>query len=93
LLKNPDSLDDSNKLVEGLKTLGKIDSIRKMHLGIPASTEKREVVDNSWQVSEIMFFDDEAGQKIYQDHPIHQAFVKNYSHLWDKVVVFDVAEL
>jgi hypothetical protein len=92
-LKNPDSLEDRNKLVEGLKTLGKIDSIRKMHLGIPASTEKREVVDNSWQVSEIMFFDDEAGQKIYQDHPIHQAFVKNYSHLWDKVVVFDVAEL
>lgn len=92
-LKNPDSIEDRDKLVEGLRTLRKIESIRKLHIGVPASTEKREVVDNSWQVSEIMFFDDEAGQKIYQDHPIHQAFVKNYSHLWSKVIVYDAAEL
>ena len=92
-LKNPDSIADRDKLVEGVKTLGKIESIRKLHIGIPASTEKRDVVDNSWQVSEIMFFDDEAGQKIYQDHPIHQAFVKNYSHLWAKVIVYDAVEV
>lgn len=92
-LKNPDSIEDRDKLVEGLRTLGKIESIRKLHIGVPASTEKREVVDNSWQVSEIMFFDNEAGQKIYQDHPLHQAFVKNYSHLWAKVIVYDAAEL
>ena len=36
-----------------------------------------------------MLFDDEAGQKTYQDHPIHQAFVKNNSHLWAKVLVYD----
>jgi hypothetical protein len=54
-----------------------------------ASTEKREVVDTSWQVSELMFFEDTAGQKVYQDHAIHAAFVKNYSHLWQKVVVYD----
>ena len=92
-LKNPDSIADREKLVEGVRTLGKIESIRKLHIGIPASTEKREVVDNSWQVSEIMFFDDEAGQKIYQDHPLHQEFVKNYSHLWAKVIVYDAAEV
>ena len=92
-LKNPDSIAVRDKLVEGVRTLGKIESIRKLHIGIPASTEKRDVVDNSWQVSEIMFFDDEAGQKIYQDHPIHQAFVKNYSHLWAKVIVYDAVEV
>ena len=92
-LKNPDSIADRDKLVEGVKTLGKIESIQKLHVGIPASTEKRDVVDNSWHVSEIMFFDDEAGQKIYQDHPLHQAFVKNYSHLWAKVIVYDAAEV
>ena len=92
-LKNPDSIEDRDKLVEGVKTLAKIESIRKLHVGVLASTEKREVVDTSWQVSELMFFDDTAGQKVYQDHPIHQAFIKNYSHLWAKVLVYDAAEV
>ncbi|CAN5374297.1 Dabb family protein [soil metagenome] len=92
-LKNPDSIEDRDKLMEGVKTLSKIETIRKIHVGVLASTEKREVVDTSWQVSELMFFDDTAGQKTYQDHPIHQAFVKNYGHLWAKVVVYDVAEV
>lgn len=91
-LKNPDSVADRDKLVEGVKSLAKIETIRKLHVGVLASTEKREVVDTSWSVSELMFFDDEAGQKVYQDHPIHQEFIKNYSHLWSKVVVYDAAE-
>src|SRR6185369_4421890 len=92
-LKNPDSIADRDKLVEGVKTLAKIETIRKLHVGILASTEKRDVVDTSWQVSELMFFDDSAGQKVYQDHPIHQAFIKNYGHLWAKVLVYDAAEV
>jgi hypothetical protein len=91
-LKNPDSKADRDKLVEGVKTLSKIETIRKLHVGVLASTEKRDVVDTSWQVSELMFFDDTAGQKVYQDHPLHQAFIKNYSHLWAKVVVYDAME-
>jgi hypothetical protein len=92
-LKNPDSIADRDKLVEGVKTLEKIESIRQIHVGVLASTEKREVVDTSWQVSELMFFDDAAGQKIYQDHPIHQAFIKNYGHLWSKVIVYDAQDV
>ncbi|MEO7962085.1 MAG: Dabb family protein [Ginsengibacter sp.] len=92
-LKNPDSVTDQKELVKGVKTLSKIETIRKIHVGIPASTEKRDVVDSSWHVSELMFFDDEAGQKTYQDHPIHLDFIKNYGHLWAKVVVYDVAEM
>jgi hypothetical protein len=92
-LKNPASVADRDKLVEGLQTLAAIETIQQLQIGLPASTEKREVVDNSWQVSELMFFTDTAAQKIYQDHPVHQAFVKNYSHLWQKVVVYDMATL
>ena len=91
-LKNPGSVTDRDKLVEGVKTLSKIETIRKLHVGTLASTEKRDVVDTSWDVSELMFFDDTAGQKVYQDHPIHQEFIKNYSHLWSKVVVYDAME-
>ena len=92
-LKNPGSVEDRDKLVQGVKTLAGIKTIRKIHVGVLASTEKRDVVDTSWHVSELMFFDDEAGQKTYQDHPIHQAFIKNYSHLWAKVIVYDAAEV
>lgn len=92
-LKNPESATDKQELIKGLKTLATIPSIRQIHIGVLASTEKREVVDTSWDVSELMFFDDEAGQKVYQDHPVHQAFVKNYGHLWKKVIVYDAVEI
>ena len=91
-LKNPDSKEDRDKLVAGLKSLGKIETIKELHVGVVASTEKRDVVDNSWGVSEVMFFADLAGQATYQSHPIHQEFIKNHSHLWEKVVVYDAVD-
>lgn len=92
-LKNPQLEADKQQLISGLKTLAAIPTIRQIHVGVLASTEKREVVDTSWDVSELMFFDDEAGQKVYQDHPIHQDFIKNCSHLWEKVVVYDALDV
>jgi hypothetical protein len=88
-LNNPNSEADKKQLIAGLKTLKGIPTINEIHIGTLASTEKRDVVDTSWDVSELMFFDDEAGQKVYQDHPIHLEFVKNNSHLWKKVIVYD----
>ena len=88
-LKNRDSKEDLAKLLAGLRTLEKIETIRKLHIGVPASTEKRDVVDTSYSASELMFFDDTAGQKVYQDHPIHQKFIKDCGHLWERVVVYD----
>ncbi len=88
-LKNPDSKEDLAKLLAGLQTLRKIETIRQINIGVPASTEKREVIDSSYHASELMFFDDLAGQKTYQDHPIHQKFIADCSHLWDKVIVYD----
>ena len=91
-LKNPSSTADRDKLVAGVKGLKKIETIKMMHVGVPASTEKRDVVDNSYHVSELMFFANTEDQKTYQDHPIHQQFIKDHSMLWDKVVVYDVME-
>ena len=88
-LKNPSSTEDLAALLAGLRTLAKIESVRGVHFGVPASTEKRDVVDNSYSASEILFFDDTAGQKVYQDHPVHKKFVEDCSHLWERVVVYD----
>ena len=89
-LKNPQSQADLNQLIAGLRTLEKIETVRAIHIGVPAKTESRPVIDGSYSVSELLFFDDLAGQKIYQDHPIHQQFVAGYSALWEKVLVYDV---
>jgi hypothetical protein len=91
-LKNPQSTDDRDKLVKGVKALGKIETVRMLHVGVPASTEKRDVVDNSYHVSELMFFDNVEDQQTYQDHPLHQKFIQEHSALWDKVVVYDTIQ-
>jgi Stress responsive A/B Barrel Domain len=88
-LKNPQSPEDLARLLAGLRTLAGIETVRGSHFGVPASTEKRDVVDSSFSASEILFFDDLAGQKFYQDHPIHKQFVAECSHLWERVVVYD----
>jgi len=92
-LKNPDSTEDRDKLVEGIKALARIETVLEIHVGILASTEERDVVDTSWQVSELMFFNDLEGQLTYQTHPLHLEFVKNYSHLWAQVKVYDAMEV
>ena len=91
-LKNTGSIEDRDQLVVGVKTLSKIETVRELRVGVVASTEKRDVVDNSWAVSELMFFSDLAGQATYQSHPIHLEFIKNYSHLWERVIVYDAID-
>lgn len=88
-LKDPTSTADRDRLVAGLRTLAAIPVIRALHIGVPADTEARDVVDGSYQVSELMFFDSVPDQKAYQDHPIHQKFVADCEPLWRKVTVYD----
>jgi len=92
-LKNPASTADRDKLIQGVKALGKIKEVRMLHVAVPAETEKRDVVDNSYSVSELLFFDSLQDQKVYQDHPLHQKFIQEHSMLWDKVVVYDSMEV
>lgn len=89
-LNNAGSQADRDALIAGLWTLRAIPVIRNLQVGVPAPTEQRDVVDASYDVSELMYFNNAADQKIYQDHPIHQAFVAKCQHLWSKVVVYDM---
>jgi hypothetical protein len=87
-LKTP-TPENLQALLKGLHTLKKIRSVQRIHIGVPAATEDREVVDSSYSASELLFFNDLAGQKAYQDDPIHLQFIKDCAHLWSKVVVYD----
>lgn len=91
-LRNPASAADRDALIAGLQTLRQIDVIRGLRIGVPAPTEQRDVVDASFDVSELMFFANAADQKLYQDHPVHRAFVARCEQLWRKVVVYDMVD-
>ncbi|WP_029936432.1 Dabb family protein [Sphingomonas sp. UNC305MFCol5.2] len=89
-LKNPGSAADRDALIAGLRKLAKVEVVRSLQIGVPASTEQRDVVDSSFHVSELMVFDNVVDQKTYQDHPVHKDFVAKCEHLWAKVIVYDM---
>ena len=87
-LKNPQSKEDKNKLIEGLKKLTAINTIKSFHIGQPAGTS-REVIDSSYAISWLLVFKNAADQDSYQSDPIHLKFVEECAHLWSKVIVYD----
>lgn len=88
-LKHPYSTEDRNKLLAGIRSLAAIETVRGMHIGLPASIEKDAVVDNTYSASALLFFDGIEDERTYQAHPLHQKFITEHEHLWSKVVVFD----
>ena len=87
-LKNAGNEDDKAKLIEGLRKLSKVKTIKKYYIGKPAAT-RREVIDSSYDVSWLLFFDNAADQDSYQTDPVHLKFVEDCSSLWTKVTVYD----
>ncbi|HEX6845716.1 MAG TPA: Dabb family protein [Chitinophagaceae bacterium] len=90
-LKNPGNKEDKAKLIEGLKKLSKVKTIKNFYIGQPAAT-RREVIDSSYDVSWLLFFDNAAHQDSYQTDPVHLKFVEDCSGLWQKVVVYDTVD-
>jgi Stress responsive A/B Barrel Domain len=90
-LHNPGNEEDKRALTEGLKKLSKITTIKSHYIGVPADT-RRDVIDSSYSVSWLLFFDNAADQDSYQTDPIHLDFVKTCKHLWSKVVVYDTVD-
>ena len=91
-LKNSDSNDDRNKLVEGLRKLSAVSSIKTSHIGQPADTN-RDVIDSSYSVSWLLTFKDKADQDSYQTDPIHLKFVEECKELWGRVIVYDTVDV
>ena len=91
-LKNQNNTDDLGKLIEGLKKLSVVKTIRQFHIGKPAGTS-REVIDGSYAVSWLTIFDTKADQDSYQVDPIHLKFVEDCAELWNKVIVYDSVDI
>lgn len=91
-LNRPESAEDKQKLVEGLRKLSRVKTIKSFHIGQPADTN-REVIDRSYAVSWLLIFDSKEAQDSYQSDPIHLKFIEECSSLWKKVVVYDSVDV
>jgi len=88
-LHEPNNAGVRSTFEAALKELRRVPTIKLAHIGVPAGTESRDVVDHSYTYCMLTFFDSQEGQDAYQVHPIHEDFVAKNSHLWKKVVVYD----
>lgn len=92
-LKQPKNEAHKKQLIKACNELLKVKTIKISHIGFPAGTESRDVVDHSYSVSYMVMFDSQADQDAYQIDPIHLKFVEENQHLWNKVIVYDSTDL
>ena len=79
---------DKAALRAGIETLTKIEALSQWHLGVAAPTD-RPVIERGYTFSWLTIFENGEAEAAYQQHPTHLEFIKNCSHLWSKVVVYD----
>ncbi len=82
--------EEKAKFLASARTLATVPSVQAFYMGPHATTEARDVVDHSYDLSLVIFFADQAAQDAYQVDPIHTAFVEG-SDAWTTVKVYDVA--
>lgn len=87
-----DHLNDADRaeFEQGLDSLLTIDQGRDGIWGTPAPVADRPVIDNSWHYALSIRFDDVAAHDVYQDHPVHEAFISKFKPWWAKVRVSDM---
>lgn len=87
-LKADTTADQKTAFHQALQTLENIEGVKSFHVGTPAPID-RAVVDTTYTFSLILFFEDLAAHDIYQEHPLHKAFLDGFRTFFDKVVIYD----
>ncbi len=87
-MHHPDNREERNALLTGLQKLSTVPVIQAFHIGIAATTN-RDVIETSYSFSWLAVFNSLEDQEMYQTHRIHLEFIKDCSHLWNKVIVYD----
>jgi len=88
-LKDGLSEEELKSFEAGVQQLEDAPTVRRVFVGKPAATPSRGVVDNSFDYSLVLWFDDVAGHDAYQISPTHLKFVEDHEAKFDVVKVFD----
>lgn len=73
----------------GVESLAGIKSVEKVAVGAPAATERRPIIDASYDVALVVICRDVAAHNAYQVDPIHLAFVDKFKAFWIRVQIYD----
>src|SRR5688500_9949087 len=71
------------------KSPGAIKAVAKIYVGVPAKTEKRPIIDDSYSVALTVLCKDLAAHDAYQVDPIHLAFIAQCKAFWTRVQIYD----
>ncbi len=83
------STAQKEQLIADCKSLlGSIKTVRHLFVGIPAGTP-RDVVDNSYGVNLIVYFDGVEGHHYYQKAEEHLQFIERNKKTWKRVQIYD----
>ncbi len=80
--------DEATAFEKGLQSLCEQTTATSGSYGQPAGTD-RSVVDNSYGYGLFLFFEDAAGQDVYQVSEVHQQFIADHASKWERVLVYD----
>jgi hypothetical protein len=90
-LKPELTAEERSAFREGLESLRAIPGLEAYHVGTPAATPPRPVVDASYDFAITCLFADVAAHDVYAVHPIHLAFIEAHRAKWRDVRIFDAA--
>tara|TARA_A200000159_G_C7165281_1_gene273057 strand:- start:53 stop:352 length:300 start_codon:yes stop_codon:yes gene_type:complete len=88
-LKKDLSEDQKVVFTNEVKTLGEIPSVESFHLGTPAPTPKRPVIEDSYDYAITVVLKDMNAHDDYQMDPIHLDFIDKCKDMWERVVIYD----
>lgn len=81
--------EDLTLFEQKLRALEKISSVEQMFLGRPSSTTKRPVIDDTYDFCLTVALKDLTAHDVYQEDPLHLAFIEKCSHMWERVKIYD----
>ncbi|NCG08842.1 MAG: Dabb family protein [Verrucomicrobia bacterium] len=73
----------------GLESLKGIASAAAVHVGTPAATEARPVIDDSYDYCLTVVLEDLAAHDAYQVDPLHRDFLARFAAYWERVCIYD----
>ena len=82
------STQEVDNFWNGVSSLLTISSLESGYVGRPADTEKRAIIDDTYDCALITVFQNRETHDAYQVDPIHDKF-RELSHLWDRVQIYD----
>ena len=80
---------DKDSFVEGVRSLAGAPTVKRLFVGTPAATPSRGVVNNSFDYTLVLWFDDVAGHDAYQVSDTHLKFVADHEAKFKEVRVHD----